>query len=70
MNWNGLVLPDITGRTKCDKKIHLFVRPYGYPIRACIWAIPDYELIDTRQPITCENCKNFLIRREQHGKNY
>ena len=61
---------DITGRTKYDKKVHLFVRPNGYPIRACIWVIPPTpDIIDIGEPITCENCLDFLARRGQYGKD-
>jgi len=49
-------LPSFMGNTRGDSRCHIYSQPFGYPIRACDWCIPETDFVDTAKPF-CKRCQ-------------
>lgn len=48
-----------------DSVQHLYLYPYGYPIRLCNWTYPRGEIIESKTNTKCKHCQLELDGKRQ-----
>ncbi|KKN37021.1 hypothetical protein LCGC14_0767810 [marine sediment metagenome] len=50
--------PNFTGKTAGETRKHIYVKPFGYPIRLCNWNIPEHDFVDVGNTPMCSHCQS------------
>jgi len=51
------MLTEYVARTKGETTKHIYVEPYGYPIRLCNWVMPENEFVSIGEVPMCKYCQ-------------
>ncbi|KKM90941.1 hypothetical protein LCGC14_1233610 [marine sediment metagenome] len=48
---------NFVGRTAGETRKHIYVEPFGYPLRVCNWNIPAHDFIEVGTAPMCTFCQ-------------